>query len=50
VVEGLLTNTNHDAISLDMKAVGKKSDPESRQIAFEEINEAYVTIQFGKLK
>jgi len=50
VVEGLLTNTGHDTISLDLKPLDKKSKPESREIPFDEIKESYVTIHFGKLK
>jgi hypothetical protein len=48
IVEGLLKNTSHDTISLELKPVDKKSQPESKEIPFEEIKEAYVTIQFGK--
>ena len=48
IVEGLLTSTGHDTITLDVKPVDKKSKPESHEIQFAEIKEAYVTIQFGK--
>ena len=48
IVEGVLLNTGHDTISLEVQPVDKKSKPEVREIPFEEIKEAYVTIQFGK--
>jgi ribosome maturation factor RimP len=47
-VLGQLTNTGHDTISLEIMPLDKKSKPESREIPFEEIKEAYVTVQFGK--
>ena len=50
IAEGVLTSTGHDTITLDLKPVDKKSKPESREIPFDEIKEAYVTIQFGKHK
>ncbi len=50
IVEGVLTSTSHDTIILDIKPIDKKSKPESREIPFENIKEAYVTIQFGKPK
>ena len=48
IIEGLLTNTGHDTISLDIQPADKKSKPVSREIPFDEIKEAYVTVQFGK--
>lgn len=48
MVEGLLTNTGHEAIFLEVKGPDKKSKPEAREVAFDQIKEAYVTIQFGK--
>lgn len=50
VIEGVLTNTSHDTITVDVKPADKKSKPESKEIPFEEIKEAYVTIQFGRSK
>jgi len=50
IVEGILKNTSHDTISLELKPVDKKSQPESKEIPFDTIKEAYVTIQFGKPK
>ena len=49
-IEGVLTNTGSDSISLDLKPVDKKSKPESKEIPFDEIKEAYVIIQFGQPK
>jgi len=48
VIEGQLTNTGSETIAIELKPVDKKSKPESKEIPFEEIKEAYVTIQFGK--
>ncbi|MEO6131998.1 MAG: ribosome maturation factor RimP [Saprospiraceae bacterium] len=50
IVEGALINTSHDMITIEVKPVDKKSKPETREIPFEDIKEAYVTIQFGKPK
>ena len=50
IVEGILKNTSHDTISLELKPVDKKSQPESKEIPFDSIKEAFVTIQFGKSK
>jgi ribosome maturation factor RimP len=47
-VEGLLENTSRDSISLEIKSPEKKCVPESREIPFVLIKEAYVTVQFGK--
>lgn len=47
-IEGQLINTGHDTVSLEIRPTDKKSKPESREIPFEQIKEAYVTIQFGK--
>ncbi len=49
-IEGQLISTGHDSITLELKGPDKKSKPESKEIPFNEIKEAYVTIQFGKLK
>ncbi|MBK9982430.1 MAG: ribosome assembly cofactor RimP [Saprospiraceae bacterium] len=49
-VEVVLTNTGHDSITVELKPVDKKSKPESKEIPFGEIKEAYVTIQFGNPK
>jgi len=50
IVEGILKNTSHDTISLELKPIDKKSQPESKEIPFDSIKEAFVTIQFGKSK
>jgi ribosome maturation factor RimP len=47
-IEGQLLNTGHDTISLEIRPADKKSKPELREIPFDQIKEAYVTIQFGK--
>src|SRR4029453_8921103 len=48
IIEGQLTNTGSETIAVDLKPIDKKSKPESKEIPFEDIKEAYVTIQFGK--
>ncbi|MEO5907432.1 MAG: hypothetical protein ABIQ11_11945 [Saprospiraceae bacterium] len=47
-IEGLLKNTGHDSISVDVKSADKKNQSENREIPFDQIKEAYVTVQFGK--
>ena len=47
-VEGELKTTNHDTITLEVASKEKKGKPELREIAFAEIDEAYVTVSFGK--
>jgi hypothetical protein len=47
-LEGKLTNTSHNGITLEIKAKEKKGKPEVKEIAFEEIREAYVVVEFGK--
>jgi hypothetical protein len=47
-IEGVLKSTGHETLTLDVKPKDKKSKPEQREIPFDEIKEAYVTIQFGK--
>lgn len=47
-MEGKLINTGHDSISVDLKPANKKSKPESKEIPYDQIKEAYVTVQFGK--
>jgi ribosome maturation factor RimP len=49
-IEGQLTNTGHEAITLEVKPVEKKAKPVSRDIPYEEIKEAFVTVTFGKSK
>ncbi len=49
-VEGVLLNTGHEAITLEIPPVAKKAKPVTREIPYEEIKEAYVTITFGKMK
>ena len=45
-IEGQLVNAGHDAITLEIKPAEKKGKPESRDIPYEEIKEAYVIIKF----
>ena len=47
-IEGKLMNTGHDSISMEIKPADKKMKPEIHEITFDQIKEAYVTIQFGK--
>ena len=47
-VEGKLMNTGHESISLEIKPNDKKGKIELREIPYEQIKEAYVTVQFGK--
>jgi ribosome maturation factor RimP len=47
-VEGELKTTNHDTITLEVAPKEKKGKPELREIAFAEIDEAYVTVSFNK--
>jgi ribosome maturation factor RimP len=49
-IEGTLTNTGHDTITLEVKPKDKKAKPEAQEIAFEDIKEAYVTVKFGQAK
>lgn len=47
-VEGKLLSSGHDSITIEIPAKDKKSLPDFREIPFEDIKEAYVTVQFGK--
>jgi ribosome maturation factor RimP len=47
-LEGKLVSSGHDSITIETKPQDKKSQPEIREIPFEEIKEAFVTVQFGK--
>ena len=49
-IEGLLTNTGHESITIETTPQDKKSKPEPVEIPFNEIKEAFVTVQFGKKK
>ena len=49
-VEGELKTTGHDTITLVIASGEKKGKPELREIAFADIEEAYVTVSFGKPK
>ena len=49
-IEGVLKNTGHESITVEIRPQDKKSKPEERVIPFDEIKEAYVTVQFGKKK
>lgn len=45
-IEGQLVNAGHDAVTIEIKPADKKAKTESRDIPYEEIKEAYVTVQF----
>ncbi len=47
-IEAVLVSIGTDSIQIEIKPQDKKSLPEAREIPFEEIKEAYVTVQFGK--
>lgn len=47
-IEGQLINTGHETISVEIKSPDKKVKPELREIPYDQIREAYVTVQFGK--
>jgi ribosome maturation factor RimP len=47
-IEAVLMSIGTDTIQVEIKPQDKKSPPVSREIPFEEIKEAYVTVQFGK--
>jgi ribosome maturation factor RimP len=47
-IEAVLTSIGTDSIQVEIKPQDKKSLPESREIPFADIKEAYVTVQFGK--
>ena len=47
-VEGELKSTSHDTITLEVASKEKKGKPELKEIPFAEIDEAYVTVSFGK--
>jgi ribosome maturation factor RimP len=47
-VEGKLMSTGQDSITIEIKPLEKKGVPETREIPFGDIKEAYVTVQFGK--
>jgi len=49
-VEGKLLSSGHDSITIEIQPKDKKSLPDFREIPFEDIKEAYVTVQFGKNK
>src|SRR5688572_13969425 len=49
-VEGKLMNTGHESIAVEIKPTDKKGKPELHEIPFDQIKEAYVTIQFGNIK
>jgi ribosome maturation factor RimP len=49
-IEGLLTNTGHESITVEIAPKDKKGKSEIREISFSEIKEAYVTVQIGKIK
>ena len=47
-IEGKLVNTGHDTISVEVQPSDRKQKPELHEIPFDQIKEAFVTIQFGK--
>jgi ribosome maturation factor RimP len=47
-IEGVLMTTGHESISLELKAKDKKSQPENREVKYDDIREAFVVIQFKK--
>lgn len=47
-IEGQLINTGHESISVEIKSPDKKVKPELHEIPYDQIKEAYVTVQFGK--
>ena len=47
-IEAVLKSIGTDSIQVEIKPQDRKSLPEAREIPFEEIKEAYVTVQFGK--
>jgi ribosome maturation factor RimP len=47
-LEVVLMSIGTDTIQVEVKPQDKKSLPVAREIPFEEIKEAYVTVQFGK--
>jgi ribosome maturation factor RimP len=47
-MEAVLMSIGTDMIHVEVKPQDKKSQPEALEIPFEEIKEAYVTVQFGK--
>ena len=47
-IEAVLTSIGTDSIQVEIKPQDKKSLPVAKEIPFEEIKEAYVTVQFGK--
>lgn len=49
-IEGVLLGTGHASVQIEIKPQDKKSKPEVRDISFDDIREAYVTVQFGKNK
>ena|SRR5688572_9439227 len=49
-VEGKLMNTGHESIAVEIKPTDKNGKPELHEIPFDQIKEAYVTIQFGNIK
>ena len=47
-IEGQLINTGHESISVEIKSPDRKVKPELREIPYDQIREAFVTVQFGK--
>jgi len=49
-LEGELKTTSHDTITLEIASKEKKGKPELREVAYADIDEAYVTVSFAKPK
>ena len=49
-LEGELKTTTHDTITLEIPSKEKKGMPELKEVRFADIEEAYVTVSFGKPK
>lgn len=47
-IEGQLTNTGNESITLTVKGKDKKASPDLQEIPYEKIKGAYVVVQFGK--
>ncbi|HJW28237.1 MAG TPA: hypothetical protein VJ508_03200, partial [Saprospiraceae bacterium] len=47
-LEGILKNTGHDTITIEIAPKEKKALPTTRDLRYDEIEEAYVTVNFGR--
>lgn len=48
--EGQLVNTGHESIVIETRSKERGARPESKEIPFDQIREAYVIVHFGKQK